>query len=63
MPVATEGLQVLAVEGLAGCGGDQVVVLLVLGESAAGAGDGGGENGGSLHFRSVWVILDMFGVV
>lgn len=63
VPVAAEGLQVLAVESLAGRGGDEVVVLLILGESAAGAGDGGGENSGSLHFRSMWFILDMFGVV
>lgn len=53
MPVAAEGLQVLAVESLAGCGGDEVVVLLVLGEGAAGAGKGGGEYGGSLHFERV----------
>lgn len=63
VPVAAEGLQVLAIERLAGCRGDEVVVLLILGESAAGAGDGGGENGGSLHFWSVWFILDMFVVV
>lgn len=53
VPVATEGLQVLAVKSLARCGGDQVVILLVLGESAAGAGEGGGEHGSSLHFRCV----------
>lgn len=54
MPVAAEGLQVLAVKRLARRGGDEVVVLLILGESAAGAGKGGGEHGSSLHFGSLW---------
>lgn len=57
VPVSAEGLQVLAVESLAGCGGDEVVVLLILSESAAGAGKGGGEYGGSLHFGSMWFFV------
>lgn len=61
VPVAAEGLQVLAVKSLAWCGGDEVVVLLILSESAAGAGEGGGEHGSSLHFRNVWFVVDMLG--
>lgn len=47
-PPAT-GSQVGAVKGLAGRGGDEVVVLL-LRNCAAGSGEGGDENSGSLHF-------------
>lgn len=63
MPVAAEGLQGLAVDGLPRCGGDQVVVLLSLGEGAAGAGEGGGEYGGGLHFECKWLKVDVLVVM
>lgn len=58
VPVAAEGLQGLAVDSLARCGGDQVEVLLSLGEGAAGGGEGGGEHGGGLHFGCRWLKVD-----
>lgn len=59
--MAAKGLQVLAVKSLAGCGGDQVVVLLILGEGTASAGKGSGKHSSGLHFGSVWFIVDMLG--
>lgn len=63
VPVAAEGLQGLAVDGLPGCGGDKVVVLLSLGEGAAGAGEGGGEYCGGLHFGCKWLDVVMLVVM